>query len=103
MEQRNRIRDLFASKDLVTGAHVRSQDPCMAELTAKVGYDIVWIENEHSFLDKCNTSLHVMAAQAGGAAAVVRVAWNDPVLVKPVLEMGVDGVIFPMISSGEIL
>lgn len=42
-----------------------------------------------------------MAAQAGGAAAVVRVAWNDPVLVKPVLEMGVDGVIFPMISSAE--
>lgn len=101
MEQRNRIRELFAGKDLVTGAHVRSQDPCMSELTANVGYDIVWIENEHSFLDKCNTSLHVMAAQAGGAAAVVRVAWNDPVLVKPVLEMGVDGVIFPMISSAE--
>ena len=73
----------------------------MSELVANVGYDVLWIENEHSFLDKSTTNLHVLAAQAGGAAAVVRVAWNDPVLVKPVLEMGVDGVIFPLISSAE--
>jgi len=73
----------------------------MSELVASVGYDVLWIENEHSFLDKGTTNLHVLAAQAGGAAAVVRVAWNDPVLVKPVLEMGVDGVIFPLISSAE--
>lgn len=101
MERRNRIKELFRNKKIVTGAHVRTQDPCMSELIATIGYDIVWVENEHSFLDKCNTNLHVLAAQAGGAAAVVRVAWNDPVLVKPVLEMGVDGVIFPLISSAE--
>lgn len=101
MTEINRIRKLFQEKKLVTGAHVRTQDPCMSELIARIGYDIVWVENEHSFLDKCNTNLHVLAAQAGGAAAVVRVPWNDPVLVKPVLEMGVDGVIFPLIRSAD--
>lgn len=97
----NRIKKLFLKKGFLTGAHIRSQDPCMSELVAQIGYDMVWIENEHSFLDKCNTNLHVLSAQAGGAAAVVRVAWNDPVLVKPILEMGVDGIIFPMISSAQ--
>lgn len=101
MDKSNRIKELFWQKKFLTGAHVRTQEPCMSELIAKIGYDMVWIENEHAFLDKCNTNLHVMAAQAGGAAALVRVAWNDPVLVKPVLEMGVDGVIFPLIRTAE--
>lgn len=101
MAEQNRIKKLIEEKGFFTGAHIRCQDPCMSELLANVGYDVLWIENEHSFLDKNTTNLHVLAAQAGGAAAVVRVAWNDPVLVKPVLEMGVDGVIFPLISSAE--
>lgn len=99
MRSDNKIRKMFAEKRMVTGAHIRTQEPCMSELIARIGYDIVWIENEHSFLDKCVTNLHVLAAQAGGAAAVVRVPWNDPVLVKPILEMGVDGIIFPMVST----
>ena len=31
----------------------------------------------------------------------MRVAWNDPVLIKPILEMGPDGIILPMISTAE--
>ena len=88
MAEQNRIKKLIAEKGFFTGAHIRCQDPCMSELVANVGYDVLWIENEHSFLDKSTTNLHVLAAQAGGAAAVVR-------------EMGVDGVIFPLISSAE--
>jgi 2-keto-3-deoxy-L-rhamnonate aldolase RhmA len=30
-----------------------------------------------------------MATRATGTAALVRVPWNDPVLIKPVLERGV--------------
>lgn len=101
MDEVNRIKKILSNKGFFTGVHIRSQDPCMAELVANVGYDVVWIENEHAFLDKCATNLHVMAAQAGGAAAIVRVPWNDPVLVKPILEMGVDGVVFPMVSSAQ--
>ncbi|MCD7737311.1 MAG: aldolase/citrate lyase family protein [Lachnospiraceae bacterium] len=83
------------------GTHIRSQDPCMTELLAALGYDMVWIENEHSNLDRYQTTLHIIAAQARGAAAIVRLPWNDPVLAKPILELGVDGVVFPMINSEE--
>lgn len=96
-----RMREKFEKGSLVIGTHIRSQDPCMSELLAAVGYDMLWIENEHSNLDKYQTTLHIMAAQAEDAAAVVRLPWNDPVLAKPVLELGVDGVVFPMINSAE--
>lgn len=101
MYEVGRVRKKFQQGGTVIGTHIRSQDPCMSELLASVGYDILWIENEHSNLDKYQTTLHIMAAQSAGAAALVRVPWNDPVLVKPILEMGPDGIVFPMICSAE--
>ena len=41
------------------------------------------------------------ALKGTDTAALVRVPWNDPVLVKPVLDLGADGVIFPMIRTAE--
>lgn len=101
MYQVGRLRKKFEEGSLVIGTHIRSQDPCISELLAALGYDMLWIENEHSNLDKYQTTLHIMAAQAEGAAAIVRLPWNDPVLAKPILELGVDGVVFPMINSAE--
>lgn len=101
MEKTGKIRKLFDEKRLIVGTHIRSQDPFISEMLAQMGFDILWIENEHANLDKYQTMLHVMAAQSAGKAAIVRVPWNDPVLVKPILEIGVDGIIFPMISTAQ--
>ena len=43
----------------------------------------------------------MMALKGTDTAALVRVPWNDPVLVKPVLDLGADGVIFPMVRTAE--
>lgn len=103
MYEVGRLRRIFEERkgELVLGTHIRSQDPFMSELLANVGFDVLWIENEHALLDKAKTTLHIMAAQGAGAAAVVRVPWNDPVLIKPILETGVDGVVIPMICTAE--
>jgi 2-dehydro-3-deoxyglucarate aldolase/4-hydroxy-2-oxoheptanedioate aldolase len=42
-----------------------------------------------------------MATKGSDTAALVRVAWNDPVLIKPVLDIGADGVIVPMVRNAE--
>lgn len=101
MNSSGKIQTMLQQNRNIVGTHIRSQDPFMSELLAKIGFDILWIENEHAGLDKHTTMLHILAAQAGGAAAIVRVPWNDPVLVKPILEMGPDGIVFPMISTAE--
>ena len=45
--------------------------------------------------------LHIIAAKASGVASVARIPWNDPVRLKPVLEMGPDGVVLSMVNSYE--
>jgi len=96
-----RIKDKIAKDEPVIGVHARSCDSELIELLSAAGNDFIWIEGEHSSLDKQNFKMHIIAAQARGSAAFVRVPWNDPVLVKPILELGPDGIIFPMVCTAE--
>lgn len=95
--------DAIAAKlnngETVLGSYVSSSDPSAAETLALVGFDFVWVDTEHAPLDRKDVLAHAMAANAGGACVFVRVPWTDPVLVKPFLEMGIDGVIFPCIKT----
>lgn len=81
------------------GGHVFLNDPAISEALAFHGYDFVWIDAEHGSFDKQQVLLHVMAANAGGAAALVRVpAWGME-SIKHILEMGIDGIIIPQITD----
>ncbi|HOX32019.1 MAG TPA: aldolase/citrate lyase family protein [Spirochaetales bacterium] len=84
---------------LVVGGHVFLTDPSISEAMASFGYDFIWIDAEHGPFDKEKLLAHVVAANGAGAAAIVRVASNDAAVIKPVLEMGVDGIIVPMVCS----
>lgn len=89
------------SGELVIGAHVFFANFEITEAFGFMGYDFVWIDAEHSAFDKEKTLMNIIAASSGGTASFVRVAWNDPVLIKPILEMGPDGIIIPMVTSAE--
>ena len=95
------IREKMKRGERVIGAHTFYLDPSITEALGLHGFEVVWIDGEHSAFDKGSTLAHIMAAAAAGTASIVRVAWNDPVLVKPVLEMGSDGIIFPMVCTAE--
>lgn len=95
------IREKMKRGDVVIGGHTFYIDPSITEALGLHGFEFVWIDGEHSAFDKGSTLAHIMAAAAADTASIVRVPWNDPVLVKPVLEMGPDGIIFPMVCTAE--
>lgn len=93
------LREKFQKKELAVGAHVFYNDSSITETFGYMGFDYVWIDGEHCAFDKQSLLSHVVSANAGGTASIVRVTWNDPALIKPVLEMGIDGLIVPMICT----
>jgi len=96
------LNEKIARKEPVIGTHISLSDTSVTEMLGEMGNEFVWIDWEHSSLDRHHIQGHLIAARAGGMAAFVRVPWNDPVIVKPILEMGPDGVVFPMIrTAGE--
>jgi 2-keto-3-deoxy-L-rhamnonate aldolase RhmA len=73
----------------------------MAEAMVCFGYKYLWIDGEHGHFDKEQILAHIIAANGAGAGAFVRVTTGDLAMIKPVLEMGPDGIIVPMVNSAE--
>lgn len=86
---------------LCLGTHISLGECVVTEMIGNLPYDYLWIDMEHSCINTDQLLNHLIAARASGINAIVRLPWNDPVLAKPVLDSGADGVIFPMIRSYE--
>jgi 2-dehydro-3-deoxyglucarate aldolase/4-hydroxy-2-oxoheptanedioate aldolase len=82
------------------GTVISYSDPSVSEMLCS-SFDYLWIDTEHSPFTPDIVQTHLTAIQASDAAALVRVAWNDPILIKPYLDMGADGIIGPMIRTAE--
>lgn len=95
-------RKLLTGQKLI-GFEVDLCDPCISEMVGQFGFDYIWIDSEHEAMDYETILMHIIATKASGAASLVRIPWNEPYLAKRVLEMGPDGIIFPMVNSAEEL
>ena len=73
----------------------------VAQLLARAGPDWLWIDTEHSPVDRSALQTLIMATQGTDVAPLVRVATVDPVLTKLALDAGAYGIIFPMVNTAE--
>lgn len=101
MYNSNKLTDKIAAGKMAIGSHIGFDSPFITEMLAGCGFDFIWIDGEHSAIDRKDIQLHLMACRAAGAAGIVRVPWNDPVIIKAILDMGADGIIVPMVCSLE--
>ncbi len=95
------ITKKIAAKQPVIGTHVKWGSSTVVDILARSGFDYIWIDGEHGAMNLETVYNHVRAAQMNGVAVFYRILQSDPALCKPVLEMGVDGIIFPMILNGK--
>ena len=99
MNQLQEIRDKWARGEVCIGTNVTLTDSTVVELLGEVGFDIVWIDMEHSAMTLDHCLNHVRTCRGVGMAPFIRVPSNDPVVVKPFLEMHPAGIIMPRISN----
>lgn len=97
----NILRKKIENKEIVLGTLVSLTDPCLCEIMGNIGYDCVWIDMEHTYMSYKEVLCHLNAAGSSKIPTVVRLPQNDLTATKKVLEMGPDGIIFPMVRSAE--
>jgi len=100
MENAKKFRDKIAGGQACYGTIITCTDPTITEALCSVS-DFVWIDTEHNALSLETVQGHLMATKGSDTAALVRVPWNDPVLIKPVLDIGADGVIVPLVRTAD--
>jgi 4-hydroxy-2-oxoheptanedioate aldolase len=96
------IRDKVLDGDLMAGTFLNLGSSLTAEIAGRAGFDWVLIDLEHGAGDRSQLLLQLQALEGTPAASIVRIAWNDPVQFKRVLDLGPSGVMVPYVqSAGE--
>ena len=81
------------------GVWVGLSSPFAAEIIAGAGFDWAMVDMEHSPNDLTSVLGQLQAFAGYDTTAMVRPEWNDPVLVKRLLDIGAPGLLFPMVQS----
>jgi 4-hydroxy-2-oxoheptanedioate aldolase len=83
----------------VVGAWLSLTDPCAAEMLSRTGFDYLLIDTEHGAWDLVTLQTTLMGFNGTETVPIVRVPWNDHVRIKQALDMGVEGIMAPMVSN----
>ncbi len=94
-----KIKDLFRDGKISIGSWMSMAHVSIAEILASAGYDWVVIETEHTAIDVSEVLRLIVAIEGRGSVPLVRLAWNDPIQAKAVMDSGAAGVLVPMVNS----
>ncbi len=100
MQKSQTVFDRMKQGEIVLGTVITVNDPVVTEALCSA-YDFLWLDMEHNPMPLDVAQGHLIAAKGTGVTMLVRVPWNDPVLIKPILDIGAHGIIVPMIRTVE--
>jgi 4-hydroxy-2-oxoheptanedioate aldolase len=97
----NRFKRALAAGTQQIGLWMSLASPAATEVAAGSGFDWLLLDMEHSPNELPDIAHHLRAAEGGTAEPVVRVPWNEPVMVKRLLDIGARTLLFPFVQSAE--
>lgn len=98
----NHLKQQLREGKFTCGSWVSLCSPLGAEVMGRMGFDWLLIDMEHSSGDYQTLISQLQAIGCGGdTVPIVRVQWNDPVVIKRVLDAGAQGVMIPGVRSVE--
>ncbi len=95
----NHVRAKLKRGEPSVGTWLTLPDPVAAHLMAKVGFDWLTVELEHTPVTFETAAQTFAVVAACGVAPLVRIPWNTPENIKRVLDIGAWGIVVPMVNS----
>lgn len=96
-----RFQEKIKENKPLLGTWITISHPEIIEILSNLEFDWFLFDMEHAPLTIKDIELLLMALRGRDIVPLVRVPWNDPVEIKRVLDLGVAGIIVPMISNRE--
>jgi 2-keto-3-deoxy-L-rhamnonate aldolase RhmA len=95
------IRERVLKGEVVCGTWIVLGSSLAAEIAGNAGFDWVVLDMEHGMGHNDSLLFQLQALEGTPAVPIVRVAWNDAVLIKQVLDLGPAGVMVPYVNSAD--
>jgi 2-keto-3-deoxy-L-rhamnonate aldolase RhmA len=86
---------------IVKGIYMAMNDPFIAMVVAKAGFDYLWIDLEHTSLGWRDAEAIIQAVSGTDIVPIIRVPWNRHYFIKRALDIGAKGVIVPMVNTRD--
>ena len=97
----DRLRERWERGQVALNAWLTFEGPAAAEAVAGGGFDAVTVDLQHGAVTADTLGAVVAAIEPTGAVPLVRLSWCDPAAAMRALDLGVRGVIAPMVNSAE--
>ena len=94
-----KIKEQMRRGEPSIGSWMSMAHPSIAEILAMAGYEWIVIETEHTAIDVSEVLRLIIAIEQRGSVPLVRLAWNDPIQAKAVLDSGAAGILVPMVNT----
>ncbi len=95
----NLVKDKLRRGEPSVGTWLTLADPMSARLMARVGFDWLTVEMEHTPVTFEHAATNFALIAAGGTVPLVRVPWNTGENIKRVLDTGAWGIVVPMVNT----
>ena len=99
--KKNHMKSLLDAGKPVIGAQLRLGSPAVAELFGCAGFDYVIFDSEHAPQTATEIRSQIMGLSSTEATPIVRLPKNDPDLFQVYLDMGVGGILAPLVRTAE--
>ena len=97
----NPLKKKLRNDETVLGTSLPVPSPLVLGTIMETKPDFIWIDTEHApFGTESLDAIPVLARQKG-VAPMIRVAWNDPALIKKAYDVGAVAVMVPQINTPE--
>lgn len=97
----NRFKRAIAAGRPQNGVWTSLCSNIVADLVTTVGLDWALIDMEHAPNELGSVLAQLQVYAGSGTSAAVRPPWNEPVIIKRLLDMGAASLLLPMVQSVE--
>lgn len=99
--RKNKFKKNILDKKKQIGIWSNFSSNTVSEIIAITGYDWSVLDMEHAPNDIQEILNQLQVMEAYNTEPVVRVPWNEPVMVKRLLDMGAQTILFPMVQNAD--
>ncbi len=96
---KNLLKEKLKKGQPVIGTFVGLGHPDVTEWLSRQGFDFLLLDAEHGPLGFDTLQQMMQSMNGTGCVPIVRPQWNDPVIIKRVLDIGAYGVLIPWVNS----
>ena len=97
----NLVKRKLRGNEPSIGTWISTGNPLTAEVLSHAGFDWLCVDMEHNAIDLADVLACFYAIGTTDTVPFVRVPWNDPQILKRVLDIGAYGVVVPNIKTPE--